>query len=78
VLSEVLALSVKLPRTIVLNRATDYWRATGARTQAGSGIDTTAALEQIADPESDLNPQWDEQHDHYVLWRLLSALQDGF
>src|SRR6516165_4662970 len=65
-------------RTIVCNRTTDYWRASGARKQAGGGSDGTAALAQIADPDSDLNRQWDEEHDNYVLRCLLAAVEEDF
>src|SRR6516225_7192562 len=49
-------------RTIVCRRTIDYWRGLESGTQA-SGGSATAALEQIADPESALNRQWDEEHD---------------
>jgi RNA polymerase sigma-70 factor (ECF subfamily) len=65
-------------RTIVCNRATDYWRTTGASTQKGGGSDGAHALEQIADPDSDLNRQWDEEHDPYVLRCLLAAVEEEF
>ena len=39
-------------RTIVCSRTTDYWRAAGASTQASGGSGATAALQQIADPDS--------------------------
>jgi RNA polymerase sigma-70 factor (ECF subfamily) len=65
-------------RTIVCNRTTDYWRTTGVSTQAGGGGDATAALEQIADPDSDLSRQWDEEHDQYVLRCLLAAVEAEF
>jgi len=65
-------------RTIVCNRTTDYWRAVGARTPASGGSGATAALQQIADPDSDLNRQWDEEHDRYVLGCLLDLVQQEF
>ena len=65
-------------RTIVCNRTTDYWRAAGARTPASGGSGATAALQQIADPDSDLNRQWDEEHDRYVLGCLLDLVQQEF
>ena len=40
-------------RTIVCSRTTDYWRAIDAGTQASGGSGATAALQQIADPDSD-------------------------
>jgi len=65
-------------RTIVVSRTTDYWRAIGANTQASGGSGATAALEQIADPDSDLNRQWDEEHDRYVLGCLLDLVEQEF
>ena len=65
-------------RTIVCNRTTDYWRAAGARTPASGGSGATAALQQIADPDSDLNRQWDEEHDRYVLGCLLDLVEEEF
>ena len=65
-------------RTIVCRRTIDYWRSAGASTQASGGSGATAALEQIADPESDLNRQWDEEHDRYVLGCLLDLVEEEF
>jgi len=65
-------------RTIVCSRTTDYWRAIGASTQASGGSGATAALQQIADPDSDLNRQWDEEHDRYVLGCLLDLVEAEF
>ena len=50
-------------RTIVCRRMADHWRALDADTRPQGGSGATAALQQIADPESDLNRQWDEEHD---------------
>ena len=47
-------------RTIVCSRTIDYWRAADPGTQASGGSGATAALQQIEDPNSDLNRQWDE------------------
>ena len=65
-------------RTIVCSRTTDYWRSAGASTPAGGGSGATAALEQIADPDSDLNRRWDEEHDRYVLGCLLDLVEEEF
>jgi RNA polymerase sigma-70 factor (ECF subfamily) len=65
-------------RTIVCSRTTDYWRAGGAGAPASGGSGATAALRQIADPDSDLNRQWDEEHDRYVLGCLLDAVEEEF
>src|SRR5262245_20421110 len=65
-------------RTIVCSRTADYWRALDGRTQASGGSSAAAALQQIADPDSDLNRQWDEEHDGYVLDCLLDLVQEEF
>jgi len=65
-------------RTIVCNRTSDYWRATVAGTPASGGSGATAALEQIADPDSDLNRPWDMEHDRYVLGCLLDLVEQEF
>jgi RNA polymerase sigma-70 factor (ECF subfamily) len=37
-----------------------------------------AALQEIADPDSALNRQWDEEHDRYVIHCLLDLVQEEF
>jgi RNA polymerase sigma-70 factor (ECF subfamily) len=65
-------------RTIVCRRAADYWRAIDVDTQAQGGSSATAALQEIADPESALNRQWDEEHDRYVVHCLLDRVEEEF
>jgi RNA polymerase sigma-70 factor (ECF subfamily) len=65
-------------RTIVCSRTTDYWRARDKGTQASGGSSAAAALQQIEDPDSDLNRQWDEEHDRYVLDCLLDLVGEEF
>jgi RNA polymerase sigma-70 factor (ECF subfamily) len=65
-------------RTIVFGRTADYWRAMSADTLASGGSGVTAALAQLVDPDSDLNRQWDEQHDRYVFNRLLDLVAEEF
>jgi RNA polymerase sigma-70 factor (ECF subfamily) len=65
-------------RTIVCRRTADYWRAQGADTQAQGGSGATAALQQLADPVSELNRQWDEEHDRYVVHCLLDRVEEEF
>src|SRR5215831_6189211 len=65
-------------RTIVCRRTADYWRAIDADTQAQGGSGATAALQQLTDPDSELNRQWDEEHDRYVLDCLLDLVQEEF
>ena len=35
-------------------------------------------MQQIADPDSELNRQWDEEHDRYVLHCLLALVEEEF
>jgi RNA polymerase sigma-70 factor (ECF subfamily) len=65
-------------RTIVCSRTNNYWRATEVSTQASGGSGATAALQQIADPDSDLNRQWDQEHDRYVIHCLLDLIEAEF
>src|SRR5436190_4723777 len=65
-------------RTIVCSRTADYWRALDGRTQASGGSGAAAALQLIEDPDSDLNRQWDDEHDGYVLDCLLDLVQEEF
>jgi RNA polymerase sigma factor (sigma-70 family) len=65
-------------RTIVCSRTTDYWRASDVSAQASGGSGATAALQQIADPDNDLNRQWDEEHDRCVLDCLLDLVEAEF
>ena len=65
-------------RTIVCSRTADYWRALDAGTQAQGGSGAIAALQEIADPDSALNRQWDEEHDRYVLDCLLDLVEEEF
>jgi len=63
-------------RTILCRRTADYWRALDVHSVAKGG--SGAALQQIADPDSELNRQWDEEHDRYVFRCLLKLVEDEF
>jgi RNA polymerase sigma-70 factor (ECF subfamily) len=65
-------------RTIACSRTTDYWRATATNAKASGGSGVVAVLQQIADPDSDLNRRWDEEHDRYVLACLLDLMEAEF
>jgi RNA polymerase sigma-70 factor (ECF subfamily) len=65
-------------RTIVCSRTADYWRAGDSGAKASGGSGAIAALQRITDPDSDLNQQWDEEHDRYVFNRLLDLVEEEF
>jgi RNA polymerase sigma-70 factor (ECF subfamily) len=64
--------------TIICSRTIDYWRAIEAGTQVSGASDAADALQQIEDPNSDLNRRWDEEHDRYVLGCLLDLVAEEF
>src|SRR5262249_28584710 len=63
-------------RTVRGRPRTDYGGAVSASPAAGGGGAATAALPQIAAPDSDLNRQWDEEHDRYVLGWTIDPIQE--
>lgn len=63
-------------RTIVCSRTTDYRRST--RTNGSGRSLPSTALQNIADPDSDLNRQWDEEHDRFVIGCLLDLVAQDF
>jgi RNA polymerase sigma-70 factor (ECF subfamily) len=65
-------------RTIICRRTADYWRALEVHTLARGGSGLAAALQQIADPDSELNRQWDQEHDRYVFRCLLKLVEEEF
>ena len=65
-------------RTIVCHRTSDYWRSRDPDTLAVGGSSVTEALQQLQDPSSDLNRHWDEEHDRYVLRRLMELIEPMF
>jgi RNA polymerase sigma-70 factor (ECF subfamily) len=65
-------------RTIVCSRTSEYWRSAERSLPADGGSGAAVALQQIADPNSDLNRHWDEEHDRYVLDCLLDLVEEEF
>jgi RNA polymerase sigma-70 factor (ECF subfamily) len=64
-------------RTIAVNRLRTFWRGRDRRHALGQA-DLDAALERLADPDSDLSRLWDEEHDRHVARRLLELLEPEF
>jgi RNA polymerase sigma-70 factor (ECF subfamily) len=62
-------------RTIVVHRVRGFWRArqAGART-AANGTDPDL-LEKIADPASDPDRHWEQEHDQFIIRRALELMQ---
>lgn len=65
-------------RTVVCRRASDYWRSRGPSTLTAGDSSVAEVLKQVEDPASDLNRDWDEAHDRYVLRCLLNLVESEF
>ena len=60
-------------RSITVNRVRNHWRH---RRNAGASLWSATALDQLQDPHSDLARRWDEEHDAYVVRRLLELVKE--
>jgi RNA polymerase sigma-70 factor (ECF subfamily) len=65
-------------RTITVNCLRDFWRARRVRPQAAGGSGFLQAVEQLADPDSEMSRLWDEEHDRHVTRRLLEMIRPQF
>jgi RNA polymerase sigma-70 factor (ECF subfamily) len=59
-------------KTLIVNRARNYWRG------RKSPPDGAEILDQLADPDSGLSGEWDRQHDAHVARQLLAAIEGEF
>jgi RNA polymerase sigma-70 factor (ECF subfamily) len=65
-------------REITVHRLLAHQRARGHRPQAlGAPLDESP-LTQLADPNSEVSRQWDEEHDRFVLRRLMDLIEPQF
>ena len=55
-----------------------FWRKQASREKAVGGTDFHDVLEQLEDNASELDRYWDEQHDRYVLQKLLDEISAEF
>jgi RNA polymerase sigma-70 factor (ECF subfamily) len=65
-------------RTIALNRLKGFWRARQAGPHALPAAEADALLRQIADPASDPDRQWEQEHDQFLVRRALELLEPHF
>jgi RNA polymerase sigma-70 factor (ECF subfamily) len=61
-------------RTITANRIRDFWKSRHHQPAAPGGTDLLAMVQQLEDPGSALSRQWDQEHDTYILARLLDLM----
>ncbi len=64
-------------KTVTLNRVTDFWRSR-ARDVLSDGQSSKDCLGRLADPETSLEQDWEQQHDEFVLRSLLSLMDMEF
>ncbi len=62
-------------RTILVHRLRDFWRAHRTRPRATGDSELLRLLEQLSDPDGGLSRLWDEEHDRYVVRRLLERIE---
>jgi RNA polymerase sigma-70 factor (ECF subfamily) len=65
-------------RTVTANRLAAYYRARQHRPRVLAAAAEHCPLAQLADPESELSRLWDEEHDRYVLRRLMELIAPQF
>lgn len=69
-------------RSICANCLLEHYRKKArseAKGERGTGESKMArVLQELADPASDLSRYWDEEHDAYLLARLLTKVEDEF
>jgi RNA polymerase sigma-70 factor (ECF subfamily) len=53
-------------------------RSRRMREHATGSSDITRMLDQLEDPASDLSRRWDQEHDEFVLQRLLDLIEPDF
>ena len=61
-------------RTITVHRVRNYWRSK-QRLPNQAALDV---LEQLEDPGSDLARRWDQEHDEFILRRIMELLEPEF
>ena len=64
-------------RTVTAHRLSAYYRSRQNRPQTFAAAEESP-LTQLADPQSELARQWDDEHDRYVLRRLMDLIEPMF
>ena len=65
-------------RTVTGHRLAAHYRSRRSRPQALGAPPEECPLAQLADPNSELSRLWDEEHDRYVLRRLMELIEPMF
>ena len=65
-------------RTITINRTRDFWKAGNHRLPTSQRDSAEEMSRQLEDPESALSRQWDQEHDEFVVRRLVEMMEREF
>jgi RNA polymerase sigma-70 factor (ECF subfamily) len=65
-------------RSILAFRTRHFLREQRHRPGASSPQSLSDWLEQLSDPHSELSRQWDQEHDQYLVRRMLQSIQPEF
>jgi RNA polymerase sigma-70 factor, ECF subfamily len=65
-------------RAITVNRVRAHWKSRRTDPLAQPGRQSGELLAELADPASPLSRQWDQEHDVYVVHRLLEQVASDF
>jgi RNA polymerase sigma factor (sigma-70 family) len=65
-------------RTVTAHRLAAHYRSRKNRPQALGEAPEESPLTQLADPNSELSRLWDEEHDRYVVRRLMDLIEPMF
>ena len=61
-----------------INRCRRFWESKKRRAGLLGANDGTEVLNQLADSNSELSKTWDNEHDHYVIERILKLVEQEF
>jgi RNA polymerase sigma-70 factor (ECF subfamily) len=61
----------------MVHRLKGFWRNRRTENQI-RGWDADTTLERMEDPNSDPNLLWDQEHDHYIVHKLLQMVEPQF
>lgn len=65
-------------RTILVNEMRRFWRGQKVRPRAAGDNEFEAMLSQLEDSHSSLAQLWDQEHDRFVVRRLLELIRPEF
>src|SRR5262249_32286503 len=65
-------------RTIAVNRIRAFWKQRRSQPRGAADSQVEQRLAELEDPASGLSHLWDQEHDRYVLRRLLDLVEGEF